>query len=524
MSKGKRPTLGPVVLIVLDGWGYRTDTEGNAIALGRTPTWDRLIKRCPSTLLEASGTAVGLPAQQMGNSEVGHLNLGAGRVVDQDIVRISRAIDDGSFAQNDSFEALAASVKKNRGTLHLVGLLGTGGVHAVHRHWVGVIQAAKALGVERVALHPFLDGRDTPPESAAGFMRDLVKECVHQSDGNFSCDVATAVGRYFAMDRDKRWDRTQLAYDALVRGVGVESTDPVGAIRQMYHAGTTDEFVKPIVFQTNGRPKATIRTGDGVFGVNFRADRMRQIMRALAIRDFDGFDVADRPDVAVMTMTEYDQTFPFPVAFPRGTFRQMVGQVISEAGLTQLRTAETEKYAHVTYFFNCGVETPFPGEDRQLVPSQKVATYDLMPEMSAAGITDILCENITRGEHDFMLCNFANGDMVGHSGKIEATLQAVETVDSALERVFKAVDNSQATVVVTADHGNCEMMIDPNTGGPHTAHTTNPVPLAVYGLNGLKTLEAGGKLSDVGPTILELLGLEVPAEMSGRNLCGGFPR
>jgi 2,3-bisphosphoglycerate-independent phosphoglycerate mutase len=503
-----------VVLVVLDGWGYRAESDANAIELARTPVWHRLWERNPRTLLEASGLAVGLPAGQMGNSEVGHLNLGAGRVVPQDLVRITQSIERGEFFALPPLIELVTALQKTGGTLHLMGLLGPGGVHAIDRHLLAAVQ----LGIRQdlpVAIHGFLDGRDTLPTSAAEVVRTLQADL--RRIGGTRARIATLTGRYFAMDRDKRWDRTRLAYDALLHGVGIPAEDPVQAVLDAYARGETDEFIRPIVIQENQRPVASIRDGDGVFCFNYRSDRMRQIVSALMIDGFSGFDVSDRPRLSMVTMTQYDQTYPIPAAFPPFTMAKIVAEVLAYHGKSQLRTAETEKYPHVTYFFNGGNEVPYQGEERCLVPSQKVATYDLAPEMSAAGITDVLCRAIEARNHDFILCNYANADMVGHTGVIPAIIQAVETIDRCLERVMKSVEKSPATILITADHGNCEMMIDPETGGPHTAHTTNPVPLAAIN-TGAPTLRTGGALCDVGPTVLNLLGLEPPPEMTGRDL------
>ena len=499
----------PVVLIVLDGWGFRPGREGNAVELGATPTWHRLWARAPHTLLDASGLPVGLPAGQIGNSEVGHLNLGAGRVVPQDIVRISQAIASGEFFRLPALVELCRGVKRRGGTLHLIGLFGNGGVHALDQHLV----AAIALGHQHelpVAVHAWLDGRDTPPQSALGFMQELVEGL-----GIRAPVISTVIGRYYAMDRDKRWERTKIAYDAMVHGVGEPAPDPVAAIRAAYQAGETDEFVKPRVI--SGAP--LLRDGDGIFCFNYRADRMRQIVRALAAPEFDGFDVRGRPRVTLVSMTRYDETLPFPAAFEPMVLSRIVAEVLAENGRTMFRTAETEKYAHVTYFFNGGYEPPYKGEERLLVPSQKVATYDLMPEMSAPGVTDVLCNAIAGKQHDFILCNYANGDMVGHSGVLAAAVKAVETVDECLIRVLKTAETAGATVIITADHGNCELMIDPATGGPHTAHTTNPVPLVIIGEGaGRGHLRTGGSLRDVGPTILQLMRIEPPSEMTGKDL------
>ncbi len=495
---------------MLDGWGFRPGREGNAIELGQTPVWHKLWDRASRTLLEASGLTVGLPEGQIGNSEVGHLNLGAGRVVPQDLVRISQSIETGEFFQIPALLELCEQTRRHDGTLHVMGLIGTGGVHALDKHLLAAVKLGRNAGVP-VAIHAWLDGRDTPPKSGLGFMEELL-QAVGPSGRPA---VSTVIGRYYAMDRDKRWERTKLAYDAMVNGVGIQVPDPISAIQQAYAVGETDEFVKPRV--VTGAP--LIRDGDGIFCFNYRADRMRQIVRALASPDFDGFDVTGRPAVRLVTMTRYDERLPFPAAFEPIVLSRIVAEVLSDHGKTMFRTAETEKYAHVTYFFNGGYEPPYKGEERLLVPSQKVATYDLMPEMSAPGVTDVLCNAIAGKQHDFILCNYANGDMVGHSGVLAAAVKAVETVDQCLARVLTTADTAGATVLVTADHGNCELMIDPATGGPHTAHTTNPVPLVMVGDGAPKRhLRTGGSLRDVGPTILQLLGIEPAKEMTGRDL------
>ncbi|MEO7456419.1 MAG: 2,3-bisphosphoglycerate-independent phosphoglycerate mutase [Gemmatimonadaceae bacterium] len=508
-----RSHQGPVVLLVLDGWGYRAEKEGNAIAMASVPTWDKLWARAPKTLLEASGEAVGLPCGQIGNSEVGHLNLGAGRVVKQDLVRISSAIADGTFFENPAFVSACDRVKANGGTLHLVGLVGSGGVHAIDTHLLALIDLAERQAVPRVAIHAMLDGRDTMPRSGLGYVEELLAKARDRAT------LASIGGRYFGMDRDNRWDRIGKWYHAVVDGTGPSTRDPLALVAEAYSRGETDEFLTPTaVVGEDGAPVAPMRDGDAVICFNYRSDRMRQIVRALTAPGFGEFDVARRPELLVVTMTTYDQTFGLPVAFPPQSMARIVGEVVSGAGLTMLRTAETEKYAHVTYFFNGGIETPFPGEERRLVPSQKVATYDLAPEMSAPGITDVLCAAIAAREHDFILCNYANADMVGHTGSMPAVLKAVETVDACLARVIAAAEASGARLLVTADHGNCEMMIDPKTGGPHTAHTTNPVPFLVVDGEAKHGLRTGGALCDVGPTILGLLGLEQPTEMTGRDL------
>ncbi len=508
------PTGTPVVLLVLDGWGWRESSEGNAIAMARTPVWDRLIAGAPPTLLEASGLAVGLPAGQMGNSEVGHLNLGAGRVVPQDLVRINQSIERGDFARLPALADIARHATASGGTVHLIGLLGPGGVHAIDSHLLATIEAFVQLDVPRIAIHGFLDGRDSPPRSAADVVAQLQRDIA--SVGGGRTVLATLTGRYFAMDRDKRWERTRLAYDAMVHGRGTPITDPVTAIRDAYARDETDEFLKPLVIQRDGAPVATVRDGDAVFCFNYRSDRMRQIVAALAVASFEGFAVHDRPRLLLATMTQYDQTFPFAQAFAPFSMAHLLGEVLSTAERRQFRTAETEKYPHVTYFFNGGHEPPYPGEDRELVPSAKVATYDLQPEMSAAGITDVLCDALQRREHDFFLANLANADMVGHTGVMPAVITAVETIDACLGRILVAADAAGARVLITADHGNAEQMIDPLTGGPHTAHTTNPVPFVTVGTAG--ALDHRGALCDVAPTILDLLRLEQPPEMTGNPL------
>ncbi len=502
----------PVVLVVLDGWGFREAREGNAIALANTPTWDRLWSRAPRTLLSASGLAVGLPEGQMGNSEVGHLNLGAGRVVMQDLVRINAAIETGAFFENPAFVEACDHATRRRGTLHLMGLIGNGGVHAQDQHLFALIDLATNRRVPRVAIHALLDGRDTMPRSALGFMKTLLEYAGNRAQ------VASLGGRYFGMDRDARWERMEKWYLASVKGTGAATDDPLAVIEQAYARDVTDEFIEPHVVMRDGQPVAPMRDGDVLICCNYRSDRMRQMVRAVTDDQFSGFRVGSRPKLHVVTMTSYDRTFNLPVAFPPQSMANIVGEVVSNAGQTMFRTAETEKYAHVTYFFNGGVETPFPGEERLLVPSQKVATYDLAPEMSAAGVTDVLCRAIDAREHDFILCNYANGDMVGHTGSIPATIAAVETVDRCVSRVLESAERGGARLLITADHGNCEMMIDPATGGPHTAHTTNPVPLVVIDPDGDCPLRAGGALCDIGPTILQMLGLERPTEMTGMDL------
>ncbi len=507
-----RPNTRPVVLVVVDGFGHRDAAEGNAVAMAKMPTWNALWSKAPRTLLDASGLAVGLPAGQMGNSEVGHLNLGAGRVVKQDLVRIEESITDRSFFTKPAFVDACAHVKRNGGTLHLLGLMGDGGVHAMQSHLFALIELAEQQGVAKVAIHALMDGRDTLPTNGFGYMQQTLAAARGRAK------IASLGGRYFGMDRDKRWERVKKWYDS-VMGVGPSTDDPLAAIRAAYDRGETDEFITPMVVTEYGEPVAPIRDGDAIIGFNYRSDRMRQMVRALTQPDFGGFDISTRPQrLHLATMTSYDETFSFPVAFPPFSMARIVAEVVSETGMTMFRTAETEKYPHVTYFFNGGIETPFAGEVRNLVASPKVPTYDLQPEMSAAGVTDVLVEAIASGSYDFTLCNYANADMVGHTGSIPAVIKALETVDECLARVIKAAEKAGARLLVTADHGNCEVMIDPETGGPHTAHTTNPVPLVVVDPDGDRPLRGGGALCDVGPTILSMLGIDQPTEMTGRSL------
>jgi len=502
----------PVVLCILDGWGHREETADNAIAQAETPTWDRLLRDCPHTLIETSGGDVGLPNGQMGNSEVGHMNLGAGRVVMQDLPRIDAAVADGSLARNPALTGFIDRLKASAGTCHLMGLMSPGGVHSHQDHMVALVKAVTAAGVP-VVVHALMDGRDTPPKSGKGFLERFLKDVASVD----ACRVGVVSGRYYAMDRDNRWDRVTLAYNAIVDGVGQASADtgPAG-IQAAYDAGETDEFIKPIV--VGGY--AGMADGDGLLMANFRADRAREILAALLNPAFDGFE-RDRvvSFAAAAGMAEYskDHNAWMDTLFPPESLSHILGEVVSEAGLTQLRIAETEKYAHVTFFFNGGEETTFPGEERILVPSPKVATYDLQPEMSAPEVTDRLVDAIEAERFDLVILNYANGDMVGHSGILEAAVKAAEAVDGCLARLEAAVNKAGGTMLVTADHGNLEMMRDPVTGEPHTAHTVGPVDaLLVNGPAGARLHE--GRLADVAPTLLSLLGLPKPAEMTGRSL------
>ena len=503
----------PVVLVVCDGWGVREERAGNAIALASTPAYDRLRRDFPYTILSASGEDVGLPAGQMGNSEVGHLNLGAGRMVPQDILRIDLAIRGGSFFGNPALAALCAGVRSRGGALHLLGLLSDGGVHSHERHLFALLELARRERLPRVFVHAFLDGRDTPPESAGTYLGRLEDAITRIGTGA----VATVTGRYWAMDRDKRWDRVKLAYDALVHGEGRRARDPGDALRLARKAGETDEFVRPTVIERDGAPLATIGPADGVVFFNYRADRAREMTEALTSREFAEFDRGEAPRPQFVCMTEYKEEFRLPIAFPPETLAGILAEAWEKAGRTNLRLAETEKYAHVTYFFNGGVEREYGGESRILVPSAKVATYDLEPRMRAPEITDRALEAVASGAHDAIVMNYANADMVGHTGKLPETIAAIECLDECLGRLVSAVLERGGAFVMTGDHGNAEQMIDPVTGAPHTAHTTNPVPLIVAGAPA-GTLAPGGSLRDVAPTLLAIQGLPPPPPMTGRDL------
>jgi 2,3-bisphosphoglycerate-independent phosphoglycerate mutase len=508
----------PVLLVVLDGWGIRQDREANAIAIARTPNMDGLLREFPSTVLETSGLAVGLPEGQMGNSEVGHTNLGAGRIVYQDLVRINRAIEEGSFFSNDALLLACRRAREAGGALHLMGLVSDGGVHSHVDHLAACLELARREGVERAFVHAFMDGRDTPPSSGLGYLAEVEKRLRATGYGK----VATVAGRYFAMDRDKRWDRVALAHAALVAGDGHRAASGVAAMEGAYARGETDEFVKPtVIVDAGGKPVGSVRDGDAILFFNFRADRAREITRAFTQEGFHDFERKAVPRLsAYVCLTEYDKTFGLPVAFPPQDLTEIFPEIVSHAGIAQLRCAETEKYAHVTFFFNGGRETVYPGEDRILVPSPRdVKTYDHKPEMAAREVTDRLVEAIGTGRHGFVLVNYANPDMVGHTGLVDAAVKAVEVVDECVGRLWQAARARGMAMVVTADHGNCEQMTDPVTGQPHTAHTLNPVPfiLADPDFKGAK-LRAKGVLADVAPTLLEVMGLPQPKEMKGLGL------
>ena len=496
----------PTTLIIMDGFGLANASDDNAVSLAQTPVLDRLFREYANTTLSASGLDVGLPDGQMGNSEVGHTNIGGGRVVFQDLPRISRAIDDGSFFKNEAYNKAMDNCLKNGSSLHLYGLLSDGGVHSHIQHLFALLQMAKDKGLEKVYVHCFLDGRDVSPTSGKSFVQELCDKCAEIGVGK----IATVMGRYYAMDRDKRWERVQMAYDAMVYGEGIHNADPVDAVAKSYANGVTDEFVEPVVCDSEG----TIGDNDSVIFFNFRPDRAREITRAIVDPEFDGFQREFFPTTYVCN-TEYDASMPnVLVAWPRVAVKNGLGEYLSSMGMTQLRIAETEKYAHVTFFFNGGVEKQYPGEDRVLVPSPKVATYDLQPEMSAFEVCDKCVERIESGAYDVIILNFANCDMVGHTGVLEAAVKAVETVDTCVGKVVDATLKMGGIAMITADHGNAEDMKQED-GSPMTAHTTNLVPFILCGAGSeLRT----GRLADIAPTILDVLGLACPPEMDGRTL------
>jgi 2,3-bisphosphoglycerate-independent phosphoglycerate mutase len=505
------------LLLILDGWGQAGNEKTNAIHAAKTPNLDRLMQEFPSCVLACTGEAVGLPGGQMGNSEVGHLNLGAGRVVDQDIMRINKSIDDGSLFENQVLDDLISRCLHNGSRLHLLGLVSDGGVHSHQRHIEALLELAARQGLEDVVVHAFLDGRDTPPTSGLEHLGRLREQMRTIGVGR----IASVCGRYYAMDRDGRWDRIEAAYKAVVDGRGPTADDPVECVRKAYDSGESDEFVSPTVMTgESGSPVGRIEDGDAVFFFNFRADRARQLVRSLYEQDFQGFTRPRRPDLAgLATMTEYDASFGLPSAFPPQAITGILGQVCSERGLAQLRIAETEKYAHVTYFFNGGREEPFPGEERILVPSPRdVATYDHKPEMSLAEVADRLLEQWGQGRFTLLVCNFANLDMVGHTGDFQATVRACEAVDQAVGWINRAVLETDGRLLITADHGNADVMVDEHQER-HTAHSLNPVPFVlVEGSTAGITLRQEGVLGDVAPTILDLWQMDKPAAMTGRTL------
>ncbi|MCG7917937.1 MAG: 2,3-bisphosphoglycerate-independent phosphoglycerate mutase [Candidatus Thiodiazotropha taylori] len=505
----------PVVLTILDGWGYSEDTEVNAITEARTPVWDRLWREHPHTLITTTGAAVGLPGGQMGNSEVGHLNLGAGRVVYQEFTRVSRSIRTGSFFTNQTLTAAVDKAAESGKTVHLLGLLSPGGVHSHEEHIHAMAKLAVDRGAKQVYFHAFLDGRDTPPKSAEASLVALNEVFESLGVGR----IASLIGRYYAMDRDNRWERVEQAYNLLVDGKAeYQVEDAISGLHDAYQRGETDEFVASTSATPAGASPARVEDGDVMLFLNYRADRARQLTKSFVEADFDAFKRERVPALAeFVSLTRYHKQFDIPVAFPPEKLRNVFGEYIAKQGLLQLRLAETEKYAHVTFFFNGGREKPFEGEDRILVPSPQVATYDLKPEMSAEEVTDHLVEAIESGKYDAIICNFANSDMVGHTGKFEAAKLAIETLDHCLGRVLKALHRVDGEMLVTADHGNAEQMEDHINHQPHTAHTTNPVPLIYIGRHNAQLLE-GGALCDISPTLLKIMGLSQPDEMKGRSL------
>lgn len=502
----------PVMLIILDGFGIGKEYPGNAVLLANKPNFDRLSKKYPTTRLEASGLAVGLPHGQMGNSEVGHLNIGSGRVVYQELTKITKAIEDGDFFQKEEFLDAIDNVKRNNSKMHLMGLVSDGGVHSHNTHLYGLLELMKRNSVDNVYVHAILDGRDVPPTIG----KEHIKELEEKMDEIGVGKIATVSGRYYTMDRDKRWERVQLAYDALTLGKGKEDVDAVKAVEKSYKEGINDEFIIPTVIKDNNAPVATIDSGDSVIFFNFRPDRAREITRAIVDENFDGFKREKEVKTYYVTMTEYDKTIPnVHVAYKNEPIVNTLGEYISNNGLSQLRAAETEKYAHVTFFFNGGREEPFENEDRALIPSSKVATYDLKPEMSAYEVKDEILNRIKMDKYDLIILNFANPDMVGHTGVIPATVKAVETVDECLGEIMDLLEDVGGAAIITSDHGNAEEELDGN-GNPVTSHTTNKVPLILVGDKNIKLRE--GILADLAPTLLELLGLEKPKEMTGESL------
>ena len=505
----------PTVLMILDGYGLNDSTTGNAVFEGRTPVMDKLMADCPFVKGNASGMAVGLPEGQMGNSEVGHLNMGAGRIVYQDLTKITKAIQDGDFFENKALLAACENVKKNDSALHMFGLVSDGGVHSHIEHIFGLLELAKRQGIEKVYVHCFLDGRDTPPASGKEYVEQLEAKMAELGVGQ----VASVMGRYYAMDRDNRWDRVEKAYNALTKGIGETAESGPAGIQVSYDADTTDEFVLPTVVVKDGAPVATIKDNDSVIFFNFRPDRAREITRTFCDDEFNGFDRGERVKTTFVCFTDYDVTIGNKlVAFAKDEITNTFGEFLAANNMTQARIAETEKYAHVTFFFNGGVEEPNKGEDRILVKSPKVATYDLQPEMSAYEVCDKLVEAIKSGSYDVIIINFANPDMVGHTGVEAAAVKAIEAVDECVGRAVEAIKEVDGQMFICADHGNAEQLIDSETGEPFTAHTTNPVPFLLVNADPSYKLREGGCLADIAPTLIELMGMEQPKEMTGKSL------
>jgi len=508
----KRPT----VLMILDGYGLNDKTEANAVAEAKTPVMDKLMTEYPFVKGNASGLAVGLPDGQMGNSEVGHLNMGAGRIVYQELTRITKEIEDGDFFKNEALLKAVENAKMNNSSLHLYGLLSDGGVHSHNTHLYGLLEMAKRHGLEKVYVHCFLDGRDTPPSSGKDFIKELQDKMKEIGVG----EVATVMGRYYAMDRDNRWERVELAYQALTKGIGIEADCPVCAVEDSYKEEVFDEFVKPIVIVKDGKPVATIQDKDSIVFFNFRPDRAREITRAFCADEFTGFPREKRLALTYVCFTEYDVTIPNKsIAFQKISLKNTFGEYLANQGKTQIRIAETEKYAHVTFFFNGGVEKPNPGEERILVDSPKdVPTYDLKPQMSAYQVCDKLCEAIKSGKYDVIIINFANPDMVGHTGVEAAAIKAIEVVDECVGKAVEALKSVDGQMFICADHGNAEQLVDYVTKAPFTAHTTNPVPFILVNADPIYKLREGGCLADIIPTLLELMGMQQPKEMTGKSL------
>ena len=505
----------PVVLMILDGYGLNSSTKGNGVALAKTPVMDKLMAEYPYVKGYASGLAVGLPDGQMGNSEVGHLNMGAGRIVYQDLTKITKAIQDGDFFENTELLGAIENCKKNNSDLHLYGLLSDGGVHSHITHVFALLELAKRNGIKNVYVHCFMDGRDTAPDSGKDFIAKLYDKMEELGVG----EIASVTGRYYAMDRDNRWDRVEKAYRALTLGEGNQAACGKCAIKASYEAGKTDEFVEPTVITKDGKPVGVIKDKDSVICFNFRPDRAREITRCFCDDEFTGFDRGSRKDVYYVCFTDYDVTIPNKyVAFKKEKITNTFGEFLAANNMTQARIAETEKYAHVTFFFNGGIEEPNKGEDRILVKSPKVATYDLQPEMSALEVCDKLCEAIRSDKYDVIIINFANPDMVGHTGVIDAVIKAIETVDACVGRAVEAVKEKDGVMFICADHGNAEVLVDENTGEPYTAHTTNPVPFILVNYDNEYTLKENGKLCDIVPTLIDIMGMEKPAEMTGQSL------
>lgn len=505
----------PTVLMILDGFGLNEKSDGNAVAQANTPVLDKMMQEYPFVKGYASGLAVGLPDGQMGNSEVGHLNMGAGRIVYQELTRISKEIEDGDFFKNEALLSAVENCKKNGSDLHLFGLVSDGGVHSHNTHIYGLLELAKKEGLKNVYVHCFMDGRDTAPSSGKAFIQELVDKMQEIGVGR----IATISGRYYAMDRDNRWERVEQAYAALTKGEGVKASDPVAAMQASYDDDKTDEFVLPTVIEQDGKPVATVKDNDSVIFFNFRPDRAREMTRVFCCDDFNGFDRGPRKQVTYICFTEYDVTIPNKeIAFKKVELDNTFGQFLAANGKTQARIAETEKYAHVTFFFNGGVEEPNKGEERILVKSPKVATYDLQPEMSAPAVCDKLCEAIRSQKYDVIIINFANPDMVGHTGVMDAAVKAVEAVDACVGRVLDALLETDGQMFLCADHGNAEQLVDYDTGVPFTAHTTNPVPFILVNYDPSYTLKEGGRLADIVPTLIEMMGMEKPAEMTGESL------